>query len=501
MGKERFALGIALLLLFLGMVGGNLNAFDFSTVENKITDFTLDNGMKFIIMEDHSAPVISFVLQADVGGADDPKQAMGLAHMFEHMAFKGTSEIGSKDYKKEKKALDKLDKLYWELKAEQQKGDQADETKLADLQEKFKAAQEDAESWAEINEFSLAVENAGGVGLNAGTSYDNTTYYYSFPSNKLELWFYLESSRFSDPVLRQFYKEKEVIKEERRMRLDSSPVGRLVDEFLHAAFRAHPYGEALVGQMSEIDNYNKDIAMKFFKTHYVPSNMVVAMAGDVNPKEAKKLAEKYFGKLPNVPKPKRLTLEEPPQKAERIVIVPDESQPILLMGYHRPDVLSNDDVVFDAIADYLGQGRTSLLYKDLVKERKIATQTQAFSAFPGNKYSSEFGIFVVPAKGVSATECEPEVLAQIEKLKTDLIPQEELEKIKARAKANFVNGLASRNGMANQLVTAQNLYGDWHELFKGLDKINAVTAEDIQRVAREYFVPTNSTVAYIETEK
>lgn len=497
--NRSYAFRILMLLVCLGAFGGNLLAFDFSTVEGKITDFTLDNGMKFIIMEDHSAPVVSFVLRANVGGADDPKQYAGLAHMFEHMAFKGTSEIGAKDFKKEKKAMGKLDAIYAQLRTEEKKGELADEAVLADLTEKFKAAQEEAESWVEINEFSLAVERDGGVGLNAGTGYDATSYYFSFPSNKLELWFYLEYSRFADPVLRQFYKEKEVIKEERRMRIESSPMGRLVDEWGHAIFRAHPYGRSLVGEMSEIHNYDKETALEFYRTYYVPSNLIVAIVGDIDPAEAEKLAKKYFGKLPKAPKPPQLIIEEPEQRAERRVSMPDESQPMLLMAFHRPSYTHSDDPVYDAIADYLGQGRTSLLYKNLVKDKKIATQASAFGSYPGGKYPGAFGIFVMPSKGVTAAECEVEVLAEIERMQNEPIPEDELEKIKARAKASLVNSLSSRSGMASRLTMMQDVYGDWRALFKSLDKINAVTAEDIQRVAKDSFTKKNRTVAWIET--
>lgn len=497
--RRKKTLGIIALFVFLGAFGGNLSGFDFSTIERDISDFTLPNGLKFIVLEDHSAPVISFVTLVDVGGADDPKGYDGLAHVFEHMAFKGTDEVGTKDYKAESKALDKLDQIYNEYRAEEKKGRLADSVKLADLKAKFEAAQQTAEDLVEMNEYSVIVDREGGVGLNAGTGYDQTMYYSSFPSNKVELWFALESQRFATPVLRQFYKEKEVIKEERRMGVESSPVGRLVEEFLGLAFKAHPYGISLVGPMSDIHNMNKKTALEFYKKYYVPSNMMIALVGDVTPEQVEKLANEYFGSLPASPKPDRVITAEAKQNAERRVAVFDKSQPFLLIGFHRPDVTHPDDPVYDAIADYLGQGRTSLLYKDLVKEKKIATSVSAFSSFPGNKYGSEFGIFIVPAKGVTAQDCEADVYAQIDKMVNEPIPQEELDKIKARAKASFVNQLSSRSGMASQLVSYQNFFGDWREMFKSLDNINAVTVEDVQRVAKECFSRENRTVAYIET--
>jgi predicted Zn-dependent peptidase len=499
MSKSRRTLGIIVLILFLGVSGGTIWGFDFSTVEEKISDFTLDNGLKFIVLEDHSAPVASFITLADVGGADDPKGYDGLAHFFEHMAFKGTDEVGTKDYKAEKKALQELDAIYDEMRGEEKKGHFGDSAKLADLKVKFEEAQKVCDELVEMNEYSVIVDREGGVGLNAGTGYDQTMYYCSFPSNKAELWFALESRRFTDPVLRQFYKEKEVIKEERRMGVESSPVGRLVEEYLGLAFKAHPYGISLVGPMSDIHNMDKKTALEFFRKYYVPSNIIIAIVGDVKPDEIKKLAEKYFADLPASPEPDRVTTIETGQNAERRVAVFDKAQPFLLIGYHRPDVTHPDDPVYDAIADYLGQGRTSLLYKNLVKEKKIATSASAFASFPGNKYNSQFGIFVVPSQGVTAEECETEIYAEIEKLMNDPIPQEELDKIKARAKAAFINQLSSRSGMAGQLLAAENLFGDWRELFKSLDHINSVTVEDVQRVAKGTFQRNNRTVGYIET--
>ncbi len=499
MDRRRLVLVVLPALICLGLAASPAGAFDFTEMEKRVTEFTLDNGMKFVVLEDHSAPVVSFVMGTDAGGTNDPKERTGLSHLFEHMAFKGTSEIGTKDYKAEKKAMAKLDSLHIQLRAELDKGAKADTAAMATLTEKIKTAQAACDSLVAENEFSNIIEEEGGTGLNAGTGYDNTAYYYSFPSNRLELWFYMESARFSDPVFRDFYKERDVIREERRMRVESSPIGRLVDEFLHAAFRAHPYGYALVGQASEIENFTPAAAMEFFRTYYVPSNMMAAIVGDVSPAEAKKLAMKYFGPLPKVPKPRGPVIVEPEQKAERIVVLPDKAQPTLLMGYHRPEANTPDDAVFDALASYLGGGRTSLLYKNLVKEKKLATNVAAFGNFPGFKYPNLFGIYAVPAKGIGAEKCRDEILAEVEKVKTEPIPPEELEKVKAQAKANMVRNMSSHSGLANLLINAQFVYGDWRTVFTALDKINAVTAADIQRVANTYFTRSNRTVAYIET--
>ena len=497
MGKTMVKGG--LLLLCLTLVGSQLTAFDFSSVENKITDFTLDNGMKFIVLEDRSAPVVSFVLLADVGASDDPKGYGGLAHVFEHLAFKGTEEIGTTNFKAESKALEKLDMAYNEFRAEEKKGQFADSALLAQLKARFEKAQEASDSLVAMNEYPVIVDREGGVGLNAGTGYDQTSYYCSYPSNKVELWFAMESQRFRKPVMRQFYKERDVIMEERRSLVESSPIGRMLEDFLGASYLVHPYGDALGGHMSDLRNIDKPTANAFFNKYYVASNLMVGIVGDVDPAQIRTLAEKYFGMLPKAPEPDRVLTVEPQQAAERRVIIPDKSQPYLLMGYHRPAGTDPDDPVYNALADYLGQGRTSLLYTSLVKQKKLATNVSAFGSFPGSKYACQFGVFVAPAKGISAAECETETLAQIERLKNELIPNEDLDKIKARAKAAFVEQLSSRIGMAQTLTLYQNFYGDWHQLFRSLDKINAITPEDMQRVAKACLTSGNYTVAYIVT--
>jgi predicted Zn-dependent peptidase len=474
-------------------------AFDFSGVQNKISQFTLANGLTFIVMEDPSAPVVTFATYANVGSVDDPKGATGMAHLFEHMAFKGTSEVGTTDAKKEKKSLEKVDAAFQKLRTELLKGMLADTSKVAEYRAELKAAQDEAGAYVVPNGFGQIIETEGGVGLNAFTASDQTVYFFSLPSNKTELWFALESGRFYDPVMREFYKEKNVVMEERRMRIESSPIGKLIEDFLGAAFKAHPYGVSGVGHMSDLEMIPREEAADFFRTYYVPSNLVIAIVGDVNHQEVEKLAKMYFGRIPSSPKPSNLGTVEPPQFGERRVVLEDRAQPFYIVGYHRPPESHKDEAALAALADYIGQGRTSALYKKLVKEQKLAVDVAAITQFPGSKYPTLFALYAVPAKGVSAEQCGEAIMGEIEKLKESPIPAAELEKVKARAKANFIGQLTSRDGMAIQLAGYQTMYGDWHAMFNQLDKINAVTAEDIQRVAKEYLTRTNRTVAFIET--
>jgi predicted Zn-dependent peptidase len=473
--------------------------FDFTKLEKQVHEKTLANGLTIIVMERHDAPVVSFVTWANVGGANDPKEYTGLAHMFEHMAFKGTDKIGSKDIVREKKLIAAEDSIYMELLGERRKGRLADSSRIAELEDKFDQAREASYELVIPNEYSQIIEREGGVGLNAGTSMDFTVYFSSYPSNKVELWMAMESDRFSHTVFREMYKERDVIMEERRQSLESSPFGRLVDELTSAAFKAHPYGVPIIGHASDIRNYTRAAAKAYYNKYYVPSNMVVAVVGDVKPSNIFELAEKYWGQIPYKPKPPELATVEPEQKGERRVILEDPAQPLFFAGFHIPESTSPEYPAVTALADYYGQGRTSLLYKKLVKEKKIAAQVGVYPGYPADKYPSLMLIYVIPTPGSSLEEIESDVFAELDKLKTEPIPDSEIEKIKARAKSDFIFGLDSNLGMAMQLASYQTTYDDWREMFKELDRINAVTAEDVQNVAQKYFDKTNRTVAVMKT--
>src|SRR5712691_94624 len=245
--------------------------------EKKVTDFTLPNGVRFLIVERHEAPVVSFHTYVNVGSVDDPGGETGLAHMFEHMAFKGTDTIGTRNWPEEKKALDAIEQVYDRLDAERRKGLRADPKKVEAIEAELKEAIGKADSFVEPSEFDRIVEGNGGVGLNASTGEDSTNYFYSFPANRLELWFLLESERFLRPVFREFYKERDVVLEEYRMRVESEPQGKLMQTFLATAFAAHPYRRMSGGWPSDIVNLRRSEAEEFFRKYYVPANMTIAI--------------------------------------------------------------------------------------------------------------------------------------------------------------------------------------------------------------------------------
>src|SRR3984957_5784445 len=493
--KHHWFRPLALTLLLASLA----SAQDVASFEKRITVKKLPNGLTILICERPEAPVFSFFTMVDAGSAQDPMRNTGLAHMFEHMAFKGTDTIGTTDYAAEKVALEKVEKAYAAYIAERNKTVGRDESTLKELEKAWKDAIAEADKYVVPNQFGKIIEQSGGQDLNASTDYDETDYHYSLPTNRLELWAYLESERFLHPVMREFYKERNVVIEERRMRTDSNPTGRLLEQFGAAAFEAHPYHRPTVGWMSDLNTFSATDAKKFFDQYYVPANMVVAVAGDVKAKDVLPILEKYFGRLPARQKPDETTTVEPPQNSERKVVLKEKSQPLYLEGYHRPDYMSKDDAVYDAITDLMSEGRTSRLYGVLVRDKKIAAFSAGFSGLPGTKYPHLFAFYAVPLPGHNTKEVAEAIHAEIDRLKKEDISDDELKMIKTRTKANLIRSLGDNEGLATQLATYQTRYGDWRELFHSVDRIDEVTKADIRRVANDIFVDTNRTVGIIET--
>src|SRR5437660_7578672 len=390
--------------LFIFFLASIIQAQDVSSFEKRIAVKKLPNGLTVLVMERPEAPVFSFFTHVNAGAAQEVIGITGLAHMFEHMAFKGTDKIGTTNYPAEKVALAKVETEYAAYIAERDKRVDRDENKVKQLEKAWKDAIDEAQKYVKPNEFGEIVERQGGEGMNANTSDDETNYFYSFPANRLELWAYLESERFLHPVMREFYKERDVVIEERRLRTDSNPIGRLVEQFINASFQAHPYHRPTVGWMSDLNSFSATDAQQFLDAYYIPSNMVLAVVGPVTSSETIHIVEKYFGRLPTKPVPAERTTTEPPQNSERRALLRQSSQPFYIEGYHRPDYRSPDDAVYDAISDLMSNGRTSRLYRALVRDKKIAAFAAAFSALPGNKYPHLFSFYAVPVPGHTPQE-------------------------------------------------------------------------------------------------
>ncbi|MCM8829642.1 MAG: insulinase family protein, partial [Candidatus Omnitrophica bacterium] len=367
--------------------------FSLSDYESRISELTLSNGMHFIILEDQTAPVVSFVVCVDAGSVDEKKGETGISHLLEHLAFNGTEKIGSKNWKKEKKLLEQLDRLYEEMlsltsppvshtphlfpsphkspspiplpKAERTspspiplpKGERVKERgekrTIKSLQEKFNKIKEKAALLGEPSEFGKILDRNGAVGPNAYTSNDITVYWVELPYNRIELWALLESDRLFNPVFRSFYEELEIVKEERRMRAENSPWGKLMEEFHRNAFTVHPYRNPVIGYSEDIEMMTRKKVKDFYKRYYIPSNITVVLAGDITKEEIAPLIEKYFGKIPSHREPERNIPAEPPLEEIKRISVEMDSEPIFITGFHIPDINHPDIYPLDISAEVL----------------------------------------------------------------------------------------------------------------------------------------------------
>ncbi len=463
-------------------------------VKDRILEYQLDNGMTFIILPETEAPVISFVTYADVGGANEEERKTGAAHFLEHLAFKGTTKIGTKNYQKEKAVIQQLDQVHQQLETAQKQGNSEE---IKQLQAKFEKLQQEASQYIVQNEYGRIVKTEGGVGLNAATSADYTVYFYSFPANKLELWMSLESERFLDPVFREFYKEQNVILEERRLRTDNSPTGKMIEEFLGTAFTTHPYQRPVIGYEEDIRNLSRQDIRKFFETYYVPENLTVAVVGDVDPEEVKALAEIYFGRFPRGESPPKVTKVEPEQTETREINLTLNSQPWYFEGYHRPAITDPDNIVYEVISRLLSSGRTSRLYQSLVEEKQVALSARGISSFPGDKFPNLVLFYALSAPNHTLAEVSEALTLEIEKLKNEPVSQAELDRVKTQMQVSLLRSLDSNQGMARRLAEYEGKTGSWENLFTELEAIAAVTVEDIQRVARSTFTENNRTIGRI----
>jgi predicted Zn-dependent peptidase len=466
-----------------------------ANLEDRVIEHHLKNGLTLLVMERHHAPIVAVNLTYKVGGANEHTGITGVAHLYEHMAFKGTRTIGVTDAAKERPLLEEMDRLSEAIAEEIAKGEAADKSRLASLREQLIKVDEEAQRYVVPSELASLYQRHGGVGLNATTGKDLTRYFLSLPSNRLVLWAVIESNRMNDIVLREFYKEKQVVLEERRMRTDNSPSGKLYEAFASTAYRAHPYGLPVIGWPSDLQALTRGETQAFFQTYYGPANAVIAIVGDVVPKDVIALIEETFGRIAARPPSPPVQTKEPPSAGERRVEVEYDAEPAVLIGFHKPPVGHPDDDVFDAIESLLSDGRTSRLYRRLVDERQLAAGISAFSDYPGSRYPNLFVVSGMPRAPHTAAELEQAVSEDLDRLKNEPIDRRELEKILNQLDASEIRSLRSNSGMASRLAYYQAITGDWREIIRKRNRVAKVTSDDIRRVARTYFVKSNRIVA------
>ena len=462
--------------------------------EGTVTRITLDNGMRFLVARRGTAPVFAANLRFRVGSVDDPGGRSGLAHLFEHMAFKGTSTIGTRDARKEAEILDAMDRAATDLLREMDLGEQADAKRLETLRGEMEALTKSLQELTIKDEFSQILTGNGAVGLNASTSADLTSYVVALPANRLELWCLLESARLRDPVLREFYSERDVVMEERRMRIDNQPQGKLYEQLLLTAFQAHAYRVPTAGWMSDLEHVTRPQALEFRRGFYAPNNAVGTLVGDLDPALVDRLVRRYFGGIPEGPRPQGPVTLESPQTGERRISVEFDAEPELMIAFHKAVWPSPDDAVFAVIDNLLTSGRTSRLFRRLVLETQVASDVYSTQA-PGDRYPNLFVIGATPRSPHTLSDVETGVLQELRRLADEPIPARELEKTKNQLRASFLYPLRSNAGLASQLSYYEMLTGDWKNLNAYAAAIQATTPAQVQDAARRTFVPSNRTVA------
>jgi len=462
-----------------------------------VKEYTLKNGIKVLMLERHQSPTLSLYIRFRVGAADENLGMTGTAHLLEHMLFKGTKTLGTKNYAEEEKILNRIDSVVLTLEAEKAKGDKADPSFLKYLAETLEKLNQEHKKYVVKDEIERLYSQNGAMGFNAFTGQDTTTYVVNLPSNRLELWARIESDRILNPILREFYSERDVVMEERRRSYDSQPGKKLVENFLAAAFVAHPYGRPVIGWPSDIQNLQKRATEEFFRTFYSPENMVIAIVGDLQPESALEVVRKYFEPIPRQTLPRPLKTREPEQAGERRIQVVADANPELILGFHKPNPPHEDDAVCEIIEGLLSSGRTSRLYRRLVEEKKIAVSVSTANGFPGERYPNLFVFFATPRHPHSVEELERVLREEIDRLKKEPVPEQELNKVKKQVQTDFLRKLDSNSSLAYWLSYGQCLFGDWRYMIQRMKRIEKVSADDVRRVAQKYFTSRNRTVAIL----
>lgn len=486
---------ISAILLFVGSAAaGTVLAERFRL---PVTEHTLKNRMRFLIVERRESPTFSAYMRFNVGSVNEAPGQTGLAHLLEHMMFKGTTRFGSTDPVQEQPLLAKIDALHAQLQVERRTkrmaGASPDLDRVAAIERELASLEEQAKRFIVRNELWDIYRRNGGMNLNASTSRDGTQYFISLPKNRLELWALLESDRMRDPVFREFYTERDVVREERRQRVDTNPRGQLMEAAVSTAFTAVPYRHPVLGWPGDLENLSRPQAQAYFTTYYAPNNALVVLVGDLDPAEVIRVAERYFGDLPPQPTPPAAILEEPPQPGERRTRVEFPAEPEILMLYQAPPLGHPDTYPLAVLGTLLGDGRSSRLHKRLVEEKRLATAVSAGPWFL--QYAGLFTIQATPRAPHTPEEVEAAVEREIAALKTELAAPREMLKVRNQAEVETVESLASNAGLASRLGNAWALTDDWRTLFSDQEKLAAVTAEDVRDVAQRYLVPGRRTVA------
>jgi predicted Zn-dependent peptidase len=474
-------------------------------IQLDVKEHTLANGLRILMVQKADVPRVVCHIYFKVGSINERPGITGIAHLHEHMMFKGTELMGVTDFGKHAAINDRIDELMDKIYRERfWKAGGGDKEMIAQWQKEYEELVRSEKQYIIKDDLWTLYMKNGGTGLNASTSNEVTGYYVTLPSNKVELQMWLESDRMANAYFREFYSEKDVVMEERR--LSENRPGYFFSEQVNAAFyTASPYHWGVIGWMDDLRKINKEDLIAFNERYYVPNNAVAIYVGDFDPDNIIQLAEKYFGRIPKGPDIEPIRTYEPPQYSEKRLYGEGPAQTSLQMMFHAPHAGQPDDAPLTVLASILGSGGggfrgrgggggTGRLHKSLVVEKQLAVSVSASSR--AQWYAGAFQFRATPRidKNVQPEDLEKEIWGEIEKIKNEGVTPEEIQKAKNQFEARFIRSLSSASGLARTLGRAE-LHRGWESVGKDLEDLKKVTSEDIKRVAAEYFTKDNSLTA------
>jgi len=449
--------------------------------------------MTFLVLPRRQAPTVSLVVHYPVGSVNEHLGNTGIAHVLEHMLFKGSREIGTTDHALEAALLAAADATRDSLIAELARP-VPDTSRIRHLTAAADSLEDRAEAYAVPNEYDRILSSAGARGLNATTSHEATRYFVELPANRLELWFVLESDRMRNPVFRGLGTELDVVGEERRTRLETSPGGILETALLATAFQVHPYGVPVIGHASDLEHLTRRQVTDYFRDHYGARNAVVAVVGDVDPEQVAEWADLYFGSVPAGRPIPPVLAREPEQTGERRITVELDAEPRLMIAWRAVSGLHEDAPALSMLAALLTAGRTTRLYRRLIARDRSAIHVAAYLG-PGFAHPGLFTVATVPRSPHMPLELESAIYQEINKIK-DMPPDSaDLVRIKNQIRAGEFRRLSSNLELALQIAESEAGLGDWREVFRLSRRLLRVTPADVQRVAAKYLNASTRTVA------
>jgi predicted Zn-dependent peptidase len=471
------------------ILGSSVWAFDLG---QHVEEFTLSNGMKWLIVKREGAPVFSGVVMVRVGGADEQKGKTGLAHMFEHMAFKGSSKLGTKDWEKEQPLLDEIEALGEKLTALEAKPSRH-EKEIARLRKNLEERSAQASRYQLRNEVWEILMRNGANNVNAYTSKDLTTYHASMPTSKLGLWAAVTAEMIFEPAFREFYTERSVVSEERRTSVENSPEGVLAEKILATAYDAGPYSWSTIGFEKDVEGLTIGDARRFHKRFYVPSNMVGVIVGDINPSKVKRILKEVFGRYPSTSSPKE-AITTGSEKGNRKVNIRFNAEPALAIAYHKPTLPNRQEYVFDVMTSLLCDGRSSWLEKRLIYEDRLAKDVYCSDGYPGSRFDNLLLIWIEPLKGRSMERIVAAVDEEIGRLKAGDIEEADLNRVHKQVTASIMFALDSNEKLAEALARFQTVFGNWKLLENYPANIDSVSLHDVKDTANAYLVKSNRVI-------